>query len=336
LPRADKGYDDGMKYESTTHKQHFVSQVEQRMNATPGGERIYQFEIQRRGVAGNIRLSAPRKKLIETNLKMEDLFSFDVDKEANLRENFEELFQQYEGTVHDLTDSLLAKAAIKSSDVVTEVVDLLVAKLMNFARNPYCVAKTLDSFPALRNVYPTDPEKLKSFVKVLNGRRPHQTYLCQKLEISDEQYKAWLGTLFMLLDDVMPGHPTLLGQIVAGLFNSRETSACVMVSTYSSEKCLLSDRAMSTNLDGVKATGFDFNLRSNAFLRYVFMDKAAALAGKAHPSFIAQALEIDKTLKPRLEIRYEHDRLDLLRNYNWHVVNQSHQHVFSASKTVLL
>ena len=326
-----------MSTPSVTRNQHFVSRSEQRLNASGDGDYIYEFMIQRRGVAEDIRLAAAKRRKIGGNLKFDDLFSFNVAPEANLRENFEELFQQYEDKMASLTTSLLAKAAVRSSDVVVELVDLMSAKLMNFVRNPFSIERMLNTFPNLRGLRPTDPDKNALLERVLNGRNPHQKYICGELKISDGQYRDWLATIFVLLEDLRPGHTNMLNQIVADLFNSRDTAACAMVCTYSEQKVLLSDRATSSNIaNGPKGNGFDFNLSKSAFVRYLFLDKAALVEGKAHPDFIAQALEIDRQQTPRLMIRYERDVLPILQNYNWHVVNQSHQRVFCASKKPLL
>lgn len=308
------------------------------MNASSAdGDHIYEFMIQRQGIAEDIRLSAPKRRRIGGNLTIDDLFSFDVAPEANLRNNFEELFQQYEAKVATLTSSLLAKAAVRSSDVVGELADLLSAKLMNFVRNPFSIERMLNTFPNLKGLRPTDPAKNALLEKVLNGRNPRQKYICNQLQVSNGQYREWLATMFMLLEDFGPSQTNFLNQIVAGMFNSRDTSACAMVCTYSSQKVLLSDRATSSNIaNGPKGNGFDFNLSGSAFVRYLFMDKAALVEGKAHPDFVAYALEVDRQQKPRLWIRYEHDVLPILQNYNWHAVNQSYQRVFCASKTPLL
>ncbi|UIN21196.1 hypothetical protein [Herbaspirillum frisingense] len=324
-----------MNFANATRNQHFVSQSEQRMNAYSRNN-IYEFSILQRGIVEDIRLSEPVPRAIARNLAIDDLFSFDVAPKAKLRENFEELFQQYEVTVSTLTGSLLEKVAAKSPNVVAELTDLFAAKLMNFARNPYCVQKMLNTFPAFKGMHPTDPEQNSVLEKVLIGRKPRQKYICEQLGITDVQYREWLATLFMLLADFQQGRPNFLGQAVAGLFNSGETSAAAMVCTYTTESVLLSDRAMTSNLQSASGNGFDFNLCSTAFVRYVFMDKAAALKGKAHPSFIKSALEFSKRHKPVLSLFYENDNLELLKNYNWHVINQSHERVFCASKTVLL
>jgi hypothetical protein len=329
------GYHQRMKLANATRKQHFVSQAEQRLNACASG-RIYEFSNFRLGIAEGIRLSKPEPRAIGGNLKIDDLFSFDVEPKAHLRENFEDLFQQYERSVATLTQSLLEKVAAKSSDVVAELVDLFAAKLMNFARNPYCVRKMLSTFPAIKGMRPTNPEQNRLLEKVLSGRKPHQKFVCEQLGLSDPQYREWLATLFMLLVDLKQGQPNLLEQAVAGMFNSTETSACAMVSTYTTAKVLLSDRAMTSNLEDERGNGFDFNLCSRAFVRYVFMDNAVALGGKAHPSSIRSMIESRRMQKPVLHIQFEHDNLELLKNYNWQVINQSHERVFSASETVLV
>ena len=55
-----------------------------------------------------------------------------------------------------------------------ELTSIFTAKLLNFARNPYSVAKILNTFGVLANYEPTAPDARRMFERVLNGRKPHQ------------------------------------------------------------------------------------------------------------------------------------------------------------------
>lgn len=126
--------------------QHFVSQVEQRLNAVnPNArvknQRIYEFDIVDRE-RYQVRLLKSEGRLISGSLSMFDLFSFDV-ADSGLRANFEEAFGVYEGRIRDLTVKLLEAHAARSNAVSQELFDLFVAKMVNFVRNPYSVAKVL-------------------------------------------------------------------------------------------------------------------------------------------------------------------------------------------------
>src|SRR5262245_20861695 len=93
-----------------TKNQHFVSQVEQRLNAQnprarPENQRIYAFEIVNRD-RHEIRLSSRNGRLIANSLSMFDLFSLDVAEDGT-RANFERIFSDYETQVGQLTIRLL-------------------------------------------------------------------------------------------------------------------------------------------------------------------------------------------------------------------------------------
>src|SRR5215472_10811453 len=85
-----------------TKNQHFVSQVEQRLNALnpgarPENQRIYEFEIVDRD-QHQVRLVNPKGRLISNALSMFDLFSFDVADDG-LRANLERVFGTYEARI---------------------------------------------------------------------------------------------------------------------------------------------------------------------------------------------------------------------------------------------
>jgi len=142
---------------NATRNQHFLSQVEQRLNSIDRSlltdkPHIYEFKVLDRG---EIRLSQPKKQRIENNLSMLDLFSFDVDKNQPLRQNFEALFQRYEDDMRAHTEGLLNKLAQGEFAVGNEIMNLYAAKLLNFARNPYSVTKALNTFGLIANFTPT-------------------------------------------------------------------------------------------------------------------------------------------------------------------------------------
>ena len=88
-----------MKIENETRNQHYLSQVEQRLNSfNPDDkkkkQRIYTFNIIDREDY-KISLLSDKGSLIENNLSLEDLFSFDV-VDKKIRANLETLFHAYE------------------------------------------------------------------------------------------------------------------------------------------------------------------------------------------------------------------------------------------------
>ncbi len=290
-------------------------------------QRIYEFEILS-NTAGAMRLGTAQSRKISKNMSMLDLFSFDVDKNLALRQNFEALFQRYEAEVDRNTSSLLTKLAAGDYAVSDEVVNIYTAKLMNFARNPFSVVKILNTFGELANYTPQDPAAFALFNKVLNGRREHEKHLCKKLNITDVQYNSWLRMLFNMLVELKPGFRSLFDETVRSVFTSKQFGLAVLVCTYSTPKCLLSDRAMTTNIESERANGFDFNLNSRAFIRYIVMDRTPQSIPEWMPP---EAIERWMNSNLPITMYREHDHENLLRSFNMNVVAQSHSHVFCAT-----
>ncbi|REG86439.1 hypothetical protein [Marinomonas pollencensis] len=197
-----------MVYLSETKNQHFISQAELRLNsinpeANQENQRIYSFEIIDREKF-SYELSSDRGNRIDSSLSIYDLFSFDVVGKR-LRLNFESVFTKYEGRIRTDTESLLSKVAKSDSDIKEEILNLFVAKFLNFVRNPYSVDKVLNTFSALRNFKPAQESLKSNFDKLLVGNRPQQEYLCAQLGITHNQYVTWLGSLFMLLSEFREG-----------------------------------------------------------------------------------------------------------------------------------
>jgi hypothetical protein len=83
-----------------TRNQHFLTRVEQKLNAlNPQADarnlRIYSFEVIDRENY-TLSLESPNGRPIGSNLSLFDLFSFDVPGNTRLRRNFESLFHKYE------------------------------------------------------------------------------------------------------------------------------------------------------------------------------------------------------------------------------------------------
>jgi len=317
-----------------TKNQHFLSQVEQRFNTCNQGstrpyqKKIYEFEILQREPGKDATLGPAVERKIANNLALHDLFSFDVEPKAKLRQNFEELFQRHERSLYGHTEALLAKAKLKSSDIKEELIALFTAKLLNFMRNPYSVIKMLNTFRNLANFRPTDPEQNHLLQLVLEGRRPHQAILCKHLGISDLQYQQWLATLFMALTELGPEKKSLFDDIARQMFTEKEHEVVVLISTYTKEKCLLSDRSFSTNLQSTQIEAMDFNLRHDAFIRYGFANRTTFMPPNTSPEIAA----FFEKREPTITVLYFEDDLTLLKGFNMNVINQSHSRVFCSIK----
>ena len=323
--------------ENDTRRQHFLTQGEQRLNALnpqadPKNLRIYSFKIVERENY-TLELESPNGRLIGSNLSLFDLFSFDVPGNSQLRLNFEALFHKYEGYIEANTKSLLAKLNIGSGDIKVEIIDLFAATLLNFVRNPFCVEKILNTFPGVASYDPTDPALLSDYRRIVTGRKPHQTYLCTQLGITDTQYIEWLRLLFMLLTPMAKERPNFFEEIIKGLVEDRKMHVSAFVCEYDSPGCLLSDRGFSQPIEDGPHMAFSFNLCATAFVLYVFSDPATLLRDKASPEFLVNALTTRENL-PQAQITVTHVRnnLDMLARYNRRVVEQCYERVYCSVK----
>jgi hypothetical protein len=321
-----------------TANQHFVSQVEQRLNAlnpgaAPHNQRIYSFTLLDRESL-LLSLDGTRGMNISKNLAFRDLFSFDVIRGRASRYNLEAMFQEYEAVMEANTVGLLRKLDQGSNDLKKEILEIFVSKFMNLLRNPYSVRKVLDTIGGVLRFHPTDPELLADYDAVLTGQKPHQTYLCARLGISSEEYQAWLSALFMTFFRPVRGELNIMERIVKQVFESPGGYPMVCVYRYEGEhadkRCLLSDRSYSMPLPQDQHLSFNFNLCSTAFITYIFASIDALNLEGLPPGVI----ELYRTETRNVQVvRFTND-LAALERYNRSVVYQCNHSVYSSSSNV--
>lgn len=324
-----------MDYSNATRNQHFVPQVEQRLNAAnpfapPQDQRIFSFKVEDRE-SFTIRLESKRGRLISSNLSLDDLFTFDVASDRASRLNFEASFQRFEQEIATTTGSLLQKLASGDNNVGGEIASIFTAKLLNFARNPFSVAKILNTFGVLANYEPTAPDAKRMFERVLNGRKPHQAWLCSQLGISDTDYGRWLRMLFMLFVESGDESLSMLESMVKAVFERKSHAAAVMVCSYSEARCLLSDRGFSQFTDRQDQIGLEFNLRHNAFIRYLFADHAGLVPHAPH-----ELIEHHQKQNHPVQLYYLADNLECLRAFNRNAIYFCQSRVFCSSREEIL
>lgn len=320
-----------MVHLSETKNQHFISQAELRLNSiNPGAsqqnQRVYSFEVTDREAFG-YELSSDRGTKIDGSLSIHDLFSFDV-VDRGLRLNFENIFTKYEGRIGGDTESLLSKIDKNNSDIKEEILNLFVAKFLNFVRNPYSVEKVLNTFAVLRNFKPAQEPMKSKFEKLLAGNRPQQEYLCSQLGITHNQYVTWLGSLFMLLSEFREGEPNFMEETIRSLFENPDTVVFVMIYRYTNGTCIVSDRGHTIPVPDGKHMAFDFNLSSNAFIRYMFGD-LESLTPKGVPQKI---IDMYKAQKKEVKVFPFENDMHELEVYNQRTLYQCHSRVYSSAK----
>jgi hypothetical protein len=316
--------------QNNTANQHYVSQVEQRLNslnpnADQLNQRIFSFTVADRETF-TLFLDSPRGRSISKNLVLRDLFSFDVIRHNTSRFNFEAFFQKYEADIESNTVALLRKLEQGSGDLKKEILEIFLAKFMNFLRNPYSLRKVLNTIGNVLRFHPTEAELLAQYNAVLAGRKPHQAHLCAQLDISTEQYQMWLSALFMMLVRPAASEVNLMESIVKRIFERPSGFPMVCVYRYRGEhadkRCLLSDRGYATPLPQESHLSFSFNLSSTAYIVYMF---ASIEEPYASPNVTEQ--------KNVRVVPFIND-LPALARYNQNVVYQCHHAVYSSSRLV--
>lgn len=317
-----------LSLKNDTKNQHFLSQSEQRLNASNPTSlikkemRIFEFDVIDRENF-KIKLCSKKGKRIRQTLSLSDLFSFDVLSDSADRYNFEHLFQKYEEDVENITLALLDKLNEPGADVSSEILNILSIKYLNFVRNPYSAKKVLNTYPHLRKLKPTNPVHLANFERVLAGSKPQQKYLCEILEISESDYTDWLGVLFLILAPLANNESNFLNTMTEHLLGCKDYYVTVYIHTYENHSCLLSDRGFSTPLPEKDYLSFDFNLSSKSFIRYIFADIDSFVPGRMR----AEEVEHFKLTK-QISSLHIHNDLPSLSIYNKHVVYQCHSKVF--------
>jgi hypothetical protein len=326
-----------MNLKSDAKNQHFIAQIEQRLNASnpgaaPDNQRIFSFSVADRE-HWSVVPDGDRAISIEGNLALYDLFSFDVMSKRT-RMNLESLFGQYEVTIETNTRNLVSKLVSGDANLRAEILEIFAAKFLNFVRSPYSVKKILNTFEQLRQYRPTDPTLLRDFNAVLAGKKPQQDYLCSQLEISASEYQFWLATLFMLLMRPKGGGLNLLERVVKDLYESPSHLVSVFVRWYADEhsdkRCLLSDRGYATPITESGHLAFSFNLCSAAFITYIFTDVPTVAPQGTDPRFV----EAFKRGRREVTVFPEKNDLIALSNYNRNTVRQCHSRVYCSSNEV--
>lgn len=320
-----------MDLQDVTKNQHFVPQVEQRLNAiNPSAKdenkKIYSFSVIDRE-NHKFKLDSNKGSRIEKNLSLHDLFSFDVLEKEGYRYNFERLFHRYEAHIKVSTKSLLSKISTPGADVKSEVLSLYTAKFMNFIRNPYSIKKIINTFSMLGGLKPTDTAQSQNFDRVIEGRKPHQRYLCERLEISESEYSDWLSIIFLLLTPIGNDESNLFEELIKSLYEDPELFVMVLVYTYDDKACLLSDRGYSIPLPEKDHMAWDFNLYSHGFIRYVFANIDLIAPKNAPIGIIEKFKEAPKSV----DVHKISNDLSALAQYNQHVAYQCHKKVFNSS-----
>jgi hypothetical protein len=311
-----------------TWNQHFVPQVEQRLNAAdpPSNRRIFSFRcLDRERLI--VQLEHAKGAAIEKNLAFRDLFSFDVA--GSQRTNLEAAFEQYERDIRLHSERLIVNLrAGNHTDLKADLLGVFVAKLLNMFRNPFSVKKGLNTFGAAADYLPTDVALHAAYDAFMKGNRPQQAAACARFDLTEDGYTRWLKALFILLLPHTPGIPNQLELAVKNLFESHYVEVFVhdYFTSPEADPCLLSDRSFTYD-DRSSVLRLDFNLCSHAFVTFVFCSVEAHLPPGVPPEFAAHAAS---ALRGQVVVHSVQGDVEALKAYNTRVVHQCAERVFSA------
>lgn len=327
-----------MRNPSRNH--HFVAQVEQRLNSinpniSKKNQKIYSFEIIDRENYCLDLISESGEK-IEDNLSFDDLFSFKILNERQ-RLNLEQNFARYERDIGELTKSLLKKIEENNNDIKKEILEIFALKLLNSFRNPYCIKKTLNTIGELIKYSPTNAELKELYEKIDTFNHPDWDELSITFDVSIENYRKWLKSLFMVLVPKNNHGSNILELIIKVWFEKSDSFINVYISQcsgISGAYTLVSDRGYTLVTDSEEHTAYEFNLSSTAYISYVFTNIKSYASELMNTEKIKQILTLNEKTPPKVKIHVIKDNPNALSRYNKNVIDQSFNKVFCKSKVI--
>jgi len=318
-----------------TKNQHYISRAEQRSNAINSNaaaqnKKNYSFsEFDRE----NYKFTLDNKNgvNIANNLSFDDLFTYEkVDK--YFRSNLESLFQEYENDLIKQTNSLIEKLQKNNKEVIGELFYILVAKFINFIRNPLSIKKVINTFSEITNHRPTDSYLNNELNKILQGEMLNKKHLLESFGVSDAEYRQWLGIIFMNLVRFPGSAHNVIESTLKSMLENKGYYTTVCINYYNNEYCILSDRSYAVVPENAIEIYY-FQLTKHAFLGFISVDyKAYSLSKNANHDCIMQTMSSLKSLSKDLKIHFMENNLQMLKAYNKHTSYQCHSKIFCASK----
>jgi hypothetical protein len=323
-----------------TINQHYISQSEQRLNAiNPNAnsrkQKIYQFKIENRDL-WEVSLVSHSGVKIANNLSDTDLYSYHLLNDGD-RENFEALFDRYESKIDFYTKELLSKVEKKNTDISIELREIFISKFMSLLRNPHNIKLTLNIFDRIVNCFPTEPSLNKVFDNVENGYKPQIKILAGKYSVTEEEYRNWLKVLYLSLAVKDDNNANILESIANGFFTDPANMITVFLSIYSdASSVLISDRGYSQLDNNPNNIYFDFNLTSEAFASFIFvnMDLSAPSFFGGNEDLASRVATNFKKIPQHISLNLLIDNQEVLTAYNSRVIFQSKEFVYCKYKDI--
>lgn len=330
-------------FSNKTKNQHYISQVEQKLNSiNPQADRnkrkIFEFEIVDREL-DSYRKTNPSGVKIEQNLSFNDLYTFDIlDNET--RNNFEKIFQKYENEVESLTTHLIEKSENNHSITEEEVFKLITCKFLNFLRNPFSIKKVINTFSQSLDYHPKEDFLVKEFNKLNKDNISIPQQYLDDLNISIDDYINWLKIIFISLVVEMEGE-SLADKLIKATFDTKNRLVLMKLNIYDSEIYLLSDRGyvdQSSLFEG--SFCMSFNLTKNAFITIITLDNSIASLKSSNLGLndhldILDARGFTRMEVNRIDLHVVKNNLEMLKAYNSNVKYQCNTNFYSSSDKFL-
>lgn len=329
-------------FNNKTRNQHYVSQVEQKLNCIDSSmpkekRRIYQFESINRESQEYV-LSDERGVKIEKNLSFDDLYSLEILDDTT-RDNFEQYFSKLESKIEELTKEVLASEQLDKDILLT----LFNAKLINVIRNPYCILSTINTYFNLCNYTPVDQNLAHYFGKIDTLEVPES--VLSEFSINKIQFRKWLKIIFYMVVPIKLSNGNYLNfasEIIKNIFNPENMCIEINLAIHEREVCLLSDRGHVDFSKAIQGNGFgyQFNLTKNAFINFSFIENNLDNLNEflnipEELLTIMKKRGMNKLDRPILRINKFINEDSLFRVYNSRIMYQCHKHFYAANTEFL-
>lgn len=337
---------------------HFISQVEQRWNASSdfsdtSKARICRYKILDKNI---FKLEATNRPLIKLTSAKDDLFTlelFDSGTRLNLEKFFGVFEDKYNRIVSSFHSSVMYKIEsakdlskrIDAADLLSEIKYLQKIKFLNYIRNPHNIRNSLKYFSFCKDhiIRGTGPD----FEAILNAinksdKDQRKMYLCEIYNVTPAEFDSWIKLIifFVYFDD--ENSVSTLDGMIDQYFKANELSTTVIISFYTDDTLcpLLPDTGSTIYPD----LSYRFNVSKHCFVYLhhlqIDSDYAEELAKKAceesHKPYTDEMLSLFKEkLARNFRLSLYVNNKDLLARHNKSCITESVNYVYAASPIVV-
>ncbi|ENJ7581529.1 hypothetical protein ACVS1I_004472 [Providencia rettgeri] len=253
-------------FASETKNQHYVSQVEQRANASNKNASNKNQEIFKYTRVDGGQFDEGKCVKISTNQSDFDLFT--LAKKDSQRKNLENLMGNLESDYLTIVDKIEKSCENHKNGnelFFTEIEDIkkiLELKFLTRFRNPYLIKKTLRLISFTTNFILDDDRHLEALI-ALHKAENNIDFLSKKYGVTKDEYISWLNTLVGLLLPIKGG--SLLSGMVNEFFEASEFGKKVFIYYYHTDCVLLPDCG-TLDIEESDMITYGFNLTSKIFI----------------------------------------------------------------------